>query len=54
MSDDLELIEALRDAIDGKEAQLTDWETDFVESVLRRDTLTERQREIVEQIMEKL
>lgn len=49
-----ELETALDDSTDGSSRNLNDFEQDFVESVMKRDFLTDKQRDVIISIIKKL
>lgn len=50
---DEELIEELRELDEGDEVNLSKWELDFIDSILARHTLTDKQRVKVVELLEK-
>lgn len=51
---DEDLLSELDTAIDSSSRNLNDFEQDFVESVMKRDSLTEKQRDVIISIIKKL
>lgn len=51
---DEDLLTELETAIDSSSRNLNDFEQDFVESVMKRDFLTDKQRDVIINIIKKL